>query len=119
MAEAHDERSTVVRRARERIEAVRQASLARVQDALSVVPALDLGWELGRRYRRLNGSVLAGHLTYRFFLWLAPLFLLLIASVLTLFVVGQPVQTLLGAAVAALGLPVSFLVLRPGDRTFR
>jgi APA family basic amino acid/polyamine antiporter len=47
------------------------------------------------------------------------LFLLLIASVLTLFVVGQPVQTLLGAAVAALGLPVSFLVLRPGDRTFR
>lgn len=39
------------------------------------------------------------------------LFLLLIAVVLLLFIVGQPVQTLLGAAVASLGVPVSFLVM--------
>jgi uncharacterized BrkB/YihY/UPF0761 family membrane protein len=65
---------------RERVDTARRAALARVQEALLVVPALDLVWELGRRYRRLNGSVLAGHLTYRFFLWLAPFFLLLIAT---------------------------------------
>ncbi|MGH9310957.1 MAG: amino acid permease [Vicinamibacterales bacterium] len=45
------------------------------------------------------------------------LFLSLILSVLALFVIGQPVQTLLGAAVAALGVPVSFLVLRRPTRT--
>ncbi len=39
------------------------------------------------------------------------LFLLLIVVVLLLFIVGQPVQTLLGAAVASLGVPVSFLVM--------
>jgi len=41
------------------------------------------------------------------------LFLLLIATVLALFMVGQPTQTLLGAAVAAAGVPISFLVI-PG-----
>lgn len=40
------------------------------------------------------------------------LFLLLIVAVLTLFVAGQPTQTLLGAAVVALGIPASFLVRR-------
>ncbi|MQA31263.1 MAG: amino acid permease, partial [Luteitalea sp.] len=39
------------------------------------------------------------------------LFLFLIASVLALFMIGQPIQTLLGAAVAAIGVPISFLVL--------
>ena len=39
------------------------------------------------------------------------LFLLLIASILALFVIGQPAQTLLGAAVAAAGVPISFLVI--------
>jgi len=32
--------------------------------------------------------------------------------ILGLFALGQPVQTLIGAAVVALGVPVSFLVLR-------
>jgi APA family basic amino acid/polyamine antiporter len=40
------------------------------------------------------------------------LFLTLIAVVLALFVVGQPTQALLGAAVAALGIPASFLIVR-------
>ncbi len=44
------------------------------------------------------------------------LFLLLIASVLTLFVIGQPLQTLLGAAVAVLGLPLSLLVVKRNPR---
>ena len=43
------------------------------------------------------------------------LFLLLIASVLALFVMGQPAQTLLGAAVAAAGVPISFLVIARGS----
>jgi APA family basic amino acid/polyamine antiporter len=42
------------------------------------------------------------------------LFLLLIASVLTLFAVGQPTQTVLGAAVAGAGIPISFLVMPRG-----
>jgi APA family basic amino acid/polyamine antiporter len=42
------------------------------------------------------------------------LFLLLIGVVLLLFLVGRPVQTLLGVAVASLGLPVSYLVLPRG-----
>ena len=43
-------------------------------------------------------------------------FLLLILGVLVLFAVGQTKQTLLGAAVVTLGVPVSFLVFprRPG-----
>jgi basic amino acid/polyamine antiporter, APA family len=40
------------------------------------------------------------------------LFLFLIVAILALFVVGQPRQTLLGAAVIALGIPVSWLVVR-------
>ncbi len=47
------------------------------------------------------------------------LFLLLILSVLALFAAGQPMQTLLGAAVAALGVPVSFLVLKRGAAAAR
>jgi basic amino acid/polyamine antiporter, APA family len=39
------------------------------------------------------------------------LFLVLIASVLVLFAVGQPAQTLLGAVVAATGIPISFFVI--------
>jgi APA family basic amino acid/polyamine antiporter len=42
------------------------------------------------------------------------LFLILIAVVLGLFVVGRPTQTLLGAAVAAAGIPISFMFLRSG-----
>jgi basic amino acid/polyamine antiporter, APA family len=40
------------------------------------------------------------------------LFLALIVAVLALFVVGQPRPTLAGAAVLALGVPVSFAVVR-------
>jgi len=47
--------------------------------ARSVVPALDLLWRVGSQYRRLNGSVLVGHLTYRFFLWFAPFLVVLVA----------------------------------------
>lgn len=39
------------------------------------------------------------------------LFLLLIVGLLILFIVGQPKQTLLGAAVVALGVPVSWLFI--------
>jgi uncharacterized BrkB/YihY/UPF0761 family membrane protein len=80
MSEATGDRPSVAERTRTRIDAARRTAVDRVQEALLVVPALDLVWELGRRYRRLNGSVLAGHLTYRFFLWLAPFFLLLVAT---------------------------------------
>ena len=39
------------------------------------------------------------------------LFLVMVVSVLALFVVGQPRQTLLGAVVVALGVPVSWFIL--------
>jgi APA family basic amino acid/polyamine antiporter len=42
------------------------------------------------------------------------LFLSLIVVVLTLFAVGQPRETLVGAAIAALGIPASFLPRRRG-----
>jgi APA family basic amino acid/polyamine antiporter len=42
------------------------------------------------------------------------LFLLLIACVVALFVIGQPTQTLMGGAVAAAGVPISFLVIGRG-----
>lgn len=41
------------------------------------------------------------------------LFLLLVLGMLALFALGRPLQTFLGAAVVALGLPVSRLVVRP------
>lgn len=40
------------------------------------------------------------------------LFLMLIVGVLTLFMIGQPRQTMTGAAVLAAGIPVSFVVIR-------
>jgi APA family basic amino acid/polyamine antiporter len=40
------------------------------------------------------------------------LFLVLVAVMIGLFAMGRPVQTLIGATVAALGWPVSFLVLK-------
>ena len=40
------------------------------------------------------------------------LFLVLIVGVLALFVMGQPRQTMIGAVVLALGVPVSFAVIR-------
>ncbi|HEX5109748.1 MAG TPA: amino acid permease [Vicinamibacterales bacterium] len=40
------------------------------------------------------------------------LFLMLIVGVLTLFFVGQPRQTMIGAAVLAAGIPVSYAVIR-------
>jgi APA family basic amino acid/polyamine antiporter len=40
------------------------------------------------------------------------LFLVLVAGVLTLFVLGQPRPTMIGAAVLAAGIPVSFAVVR-------
>ncbi len=52
---------------------------SQIEEALKVMPALDLVWEVSRRFRRLNGSVLAGHLTYRLFLWLFPFVLVLVA----------------------------------------
>jgi uncharacterized BrkB/YihY/UPF0761 family membrane protein len=80
MSDPADDEASFPGRTRARIVATRRRLVDRTREALLVVPALDLVWEMGRRYRRLNGSVLAGHLTYRLFLWLAPLTLLLIAS---------------------------------------
>lgn len=45
------------------------------------MPALDLVWVFWGRFRRLNGSVLAGHVAYRLFLWLAPFVLVLVSLV--------------------------------------
>jgi APA family basic amino acid/polyamine antiporter len=45
------------------------------------------------------------------------LFLTFIVVILGLFAMGQPTQTLIGAGVVALGVPVSYLVLRPTRAT--
>jgi APA family basic amino acid/polyamine antiporter len=42
-------------------------------------------------------------------------FLFLIMAMLALFIIGQPRETAIGAAIIALGIPVSFLFVRPGD----
>jgi uncharacterized BrkB/YihY/UPF0761 family membrane protein len=62
-----------------RFERIRARWTATSDKARSIVPALDLLWRFGSQYRRLNGSVLVGHLTYRFFLWFAPFLLVLVA----------------------------------------
>lgn len=62
-----------------RFERIRAMWTAATDRARSVVPALDLLWRVGSQYRRLNGSVLVGHLTYRFFLWFAPFLVVLVA----------------------------------------
>lgn len=45
------------------------------------------------------------------------LFLLLVIVMIALFALGRPLQTLIGAAVAALGVPASFFVLKRADRS--
>jgi APA family basic amino acid/polyamine antiporter len=47
------------------------------------------------------------------------LFLFLMVSVMALFLIGQPTQTLLGAAVAAAGVPISFLFINRGGNAGR
>jgi APA family basic amino acid/polyamine antiporter len=47
------------------------------------------------------------------------LFLFLMVSVMALFLIGQPTQTLLGAAVAAAGVPISFLFIKRGGSAGR
>ena len=44
------------------------------------IPALDLFWEFFARFKRLNGTVLVGHIAYRTFVWLAPMMLVLAAG---------------------------------------
>jgi APA family basic amino acid/polyamine antiporter len=44
-------------------------------------------------------------------------FLVLVVVMIAMFAVGRPVQTLVGLAVVALGIPVSWLVVRPVGRT--
>jgi hypothetical protein len=44
------------------------------------------------------------------------LFLIMVVSILVLFVVGQTRQTLLGALVVSLGIPVSWIVLARRQR---
>ena len=41
-------------------------------------------------------------------------FLVLVVIMVALFAIGRPMQTLIGAVVVALGIPVSWLVVRPG-----
>jgi APA family basic amino acid/polyamine antiporter len=44
-------------------------------------------------------------------------FLVLVVVMIAMFAVGRPVQTLIGVIVVALGIPVSWLVVRPASRT--
>lgn len=44
-------------------------------------------------------------------------FLVLVVAMIAMFAVGRPVQTLIGLVVVALGIPMSWLVVRPGRRT--
>ncbi len=58
----------------------RLASLRdRYEGARGAFPVVDLVVELGRRYRRVNASVLVGNLAYRGFLWLVPFTLVIVA----------------------------------------
>jgi uncharacterized BrkB/YihY/UPF0761 family membrane protein len=54
------------------------AWLATIRHAL---PAADLVWEFGRRFRERNGVVLVGYLAYRLFIWFVPLMLVLVAGI--------------------------------------
>jgi membrane protein len=49
-------------------------------DAYRRWPILEFPLELGRRFLRVNASVLAGHLAFRVFLFLVPLLLVLVAA---------------------------------------
>ncbi|MCC7078931.1 MAG: YihY/virulence factor BrkB family protein [Acidimicrobiia bacterium] len=60
-----------------------QATVSRLESSgrrlRRAVPALDLAWEVGVRFQDHKGTVLAGHLAYRFFVFAAPLMLVLAA----------------------------------------
>jgi uncharacterized BrkB/YihY/UPF0761 family membrane protein len=43
-------------------------------------PLLEFPLELGRRWLRVNGSILAGHLAFRVFIFLVPLLLVIVAA---------------------------------------
>ena len=62
-----------------------RSSIERLRSAVDrmrqAVPAADLAWEVGVRFRRNNGAVLAGFLAYRMFIWFVPLALVLVAGV--------------------------------------
>ena len=70
MADLRGAGRAVVERLRAALDAAREA-----------VPALDLVWEFALRFRRRNGTVLAGYIAYRLFVWLVPMLLVLVAGV--------------------------------------
>lgn len=75
-----DHHASVSRRVTDRA----QARLDKLQEwtakSRRAAPALDLLWEFGHRFRQRNGTVLVGHLAYRFFIWLAPMLLVMAAG---------------------------------------
>ena len=63
---------------RDRATAAAEVAKHRWEDSLERWPWLALPYEFVRRWTGTNGAVLAGHLAYRVFLFLVPLFVLLV-----------------------------------------
>jgi uncharacterized BrkB/YihY/UPF0761 family membrane protein len=64
----------------ERVRARLEAAQSRAEAARSTSSAVDALWSFGSNDRLLGGSLLAGALAYRLFLWLLPLALVLAAG---------------------------------------
>jgi membrane protein len=68
----------IVKSTQRRVEKARAVAMDRYDAAEERVPQLSLGREFIARYRRLGGTVLAGHIAFRSFLWFMPFLLVLV-----------------------------------------
>jgi len=76
VTEARRSVAATAARVRSRVEAAAE----RLESARSTVPAVDAAYATGTNDRNVGGSLLAGALAYRMFLWLLPLALVLCAG---------------------------------------
>src|SRR5688500_18337766 len=63
-----------------RVRALVATGTERIGDARTRVPAVDAAWSVWTRDRLMAGSLLAGAIAYRLFLWLLPVALVLTAA---------------------------------------
>ncbi len=75
MTDSDDSRRGIVGRVSDAVARTRDRAVAAGERLLRIAPGLDVGLEVLRRFNRLNGSVLVGHIAYRMFVWMIPLLL--------------------------------------------
>jgi uncharacterized BrkB/YihY/UPF0761 family membrane protein len=96
------------------VDSARETSYARWRELVAARPHLALAEEFVRRWTAVNGSVLAGHLAYRVFLFMVPFALLLVGGLGFASSSGVDVED--GSERVRLGQAIASVMASAGDQ---